>query len=277
MYTLVVPCTAEESRSILLLKCLVSDQSSYDYSEVKQSEADLIESGEINQKSSFISAKAGENPEVEEAPDYTDEDDEIQVADPLEPINRVFFYFNDKLYFWVLKPVASGYSAVIPEDIRIVVRNIFNNITTPVRFVNNLLQLKIKSAGIELLRFGTNTIAGVGGIADVAKSGFGLESQDEDFGQTLGVWGLGPGFYINWPIIGPSSLRDTIGLTGDYFLDPVNYVNPAIDRFAIKTGDRVNRTSLVLGEYEDIKEAAIDPYIAFRDIYYQYRTKKIKE
>ncbi len=100
--------------------------------------------------------------------------------------------------------------------------------------------------------------------------------QDEDFGQTLGIWGLGPGFYINWPFLGPSSLRDSVGYAGDYLFDPINYVTPLIDRYSIVISDRVNRTSLILGDYEEIKKDAIDPYTAFRDIYYQYRESKIE-
>ncbi len=131
------------------------------------------------------------------AEEQTEEDGEIAgengIADPLEPWNRAMFTVNDKLYFWVLKPVAKGYSAIVPEWGRVRVKNIFQNITMPVRFVNNLLQLKIKGAGTELLRFVFNTTAGVGGMFDVAKN-IDLEAQDEDLGQTLGVFGIGNGF-----------------------------------------------------------------------------------
>jgi ABC-type transporter lipoprotein component MlaA len=161
--------------------------------------------------------------------DPIQEDNELdRIADPLEPVNRVIFHFNDKLYFWLLRPVAKGYAAVLPEGVRISVRNFFNNISIPVRLVNNLLQLKIKWAGTELLRFGVNSTMGMLGLYDVAKNEMGISVNDEDFGQTLGVWGLGPGFFINWPFIGPSSLRDTAGSAGDYFLEPLNYLNPAI-------------------------------------------------
>jgi len=214
---------------------------------------------------------------AEEDEDYLDypeeEEEEEGIADPLEPVNRVFFYFNDRLYFWA--PVARGYAAVVPEGARISVRNFFNNITSPVRFVNCILQFKPSSAANELLRFGINSTAGILGLFDVARDEFGIKMQEEDLGQTLGVWGAGPGFYINWPVLGPSSLRDSIGYIGDSFLDPVNYVTPLVDRYSIVAGDRINRTSLRLGEYEEIKKDAIDPYAAFRDIYYQYRKSRI--
>ncbi|GBD97042.1 MAG TPA: VacJ family lipoprotein [Nitrospirae bacterium] len=210
--------------------------------------------------------------------EYLEEDDELDgIADPLEPVNRAFFYFNDKLYFWVLKPAAKGYSAAVPEEIRISIRNVFKNLAAPVRMANSLLQLKFKSAGNELLRFGINSTFGMLGLYDVAKDEMGIRMHDEDFGQTLGVWGVGPGIYITWPLLGPSTLRDTIGDAGDYFLDPVNYVNPLIDRYAVKGGDRINRTSLSLGDYEEIKKDALDPYDAVKDIYNQYRKSRIEK
>ena len=112
-------------------------------------------------------------------------------------------------------------------------------------------------------------------FADYAKDNMDIPMQDEDLGQTFGAYGAGPGFYINLPILGPSSLRDTLGIAGDYFLDPISYVTPTIDRIAIRAGDQINRTSLRLEDYENIKEDAIDPYLAFRDIYHQYRESKI--
>jgi phospholipid-binding lipoprotein MlaA len=201
---------------------------------------------------------------------------EETIADPLEPWNRVMFTFNDKLYFWVVKPVARGYSAVIPEWGRVRVSNVFQNVTMPVRFVNNLLQLKIRSAGTEVLRFVFNTIAGVGGMFDVAKN-IGLNPQEEDLGQTLGVYGIGNVLYLVWPVLGPSSLRDTVGTVGDYFLDPVNYITPTATRIGVHSLDYTNRASLHIGDYEDLKESALDPYIAFRNAYLQYRNNKIKE
>jgi len=209
----------------------------------------------------------------EENLDYPEVD---EIADPFEPVNRVFFTVNDKLYFWVLKPVAQGYSFLFPEPVRISVNHFFDNIATPIRFVNSLLQFKFKRAGKELLRFGINSTVGVLGIFDVAGDNEGIQvSEDEDFGQTLGVWGLGPGFYMNLPILGPSSLRDAVGSAGDQFLDPVNYVNPLIDRYAIKAGSGVNKASFKIGDYEDIKKDALDPYAAIRDIYHQYRKSKV--
>jgi phospholipid-binding lipoprotein MlaA len=223
----------------------------------------------------------GKTPVVTEASEeqgsaYEEIAEEKGIADPLEPWNRAMFTINDKLYFWVLKPVARGYSAVVPEWGRVRVKNIFQNITMPVRFVNNLLQLKIRGAGTELFRFVFNTTAGVAGMFDVAKN-IDLKAQDEDLGQTLGVYGIGNGFYLVWPVLGPSSLRDTVGTVGDYFLDPVNYITPTGSRIGVSSLDITNTTSLHIGDYEDIKEASLDPYVSFRDAYLQHRNSKIQE
>ena len=200
------------------------------------------------------------------------------IPDPFEPLNRAFFYFNDKLYFWGLRPAASGYSAVVPEAVRVSVRNFFSNVTTPIRLVNCLLQANFRCVGTETLRFFLNTTIGVAGFFDPAKTEFNIERKDKDFGQTLGVYGIGTGFYLVWPILGPSSLRDSFGFVGDFFLDPQNYLITSLPvNFAIKAYDQVNETSLALGEYEDLKSGALDPYTALKDAYFQYRQNKIKE
>jgi phospholipid-binding lipoprotein MlaA len=208
--------------------------------------------------------------------EYEEIAEEKGIADPLEPWNRMMFTFNDRFYFWVLKPVAQGYGAIVPEWGRVRINNMFHNVTMPIRFVNNLLQLKIDEAGIELIRFVLNTTAGVLGMFDVAKN-IDLKPHDEDLGQTLGKYGFGDGFYLVWPILGSSSLRDTAGLVGDYFLDPVSYITPMASSIGVRSVDMTNKTSLHIGDYEDLKESALDPYISFRNAYFQYRTNKIKE
>lgn len=199
------------------------------------------------------------------------------IADPLEPVNRVFFHFNDKLYFWVLKPIATGYKAVIPEDGRLGVQNFFSNLTTPARLVNCLLQARLKHAGNEAVRFFLNTTLGMAGFLDLGKTELKIEKQEADFGQTLGIWGMGPAFYINWPVLGPSTLRETIGYVGDLFLDPRTYLPNRPIYYAIRPIELVNETSLTLGEYENLKKAALDPYIALREAYHQFRQNKIKK
>jgi phospholipid-binding lipoprotein MlaA len=209
--------------------------------------------------------------------DWEEEEEAVRIADPMEPINRAVFHFNDKLYFWFLKPVATGYKWVVPEILRIAVRNFFTNVAMPVRVVNCILQGKFESSFNEVGRFLINSTAGMGGLVDVAKEIPELPSmQEEDFDQTLGVWGLGQGFFINVPVFGPSSVRGAFGQAADYFLDPASYLDSR-ERIAVGAGDAVNRTSLTIGDYESLKEAALDPYIALRDAYVQNRKKKIAE
>ena len=199
-----------------------------------------------------------------------------EIADPLEPFNRAMYQFNDRLYFWVLKPVAQGYGKVVPETARVSVSNFFTNVAFPIRFVNCLLQANFSGAAEELGRFTINTLWGVGGLLDPASSKeINLTKQDEDFGQTLGTYGLGQGFFINWPLLGPSSPRDTVGMVGDLFLTPSTYFSPWYAVAGIRAYEKVNSTSLKIGDYESLKEAAIDPYVAVRDAYIQYRLKKV--
>ena len=217
--------------------------------------------------------------DTDESADYpASDEDYVGISDPLEPVNRLFFHFNDKLYFWFLKPVASGYKVVVPEPARVSVKNFFSNLAFPVRFVNCILQGKLEGAAYEFSRFLTNSIIGFAGFFDVAEKHFDLKGYDEDLGQTLGSYGLGNGFYINWPFLGPSSVRDTIGDAGDYFLDPIYYADLKTKYDLAKRGfEKTNDTSLSIGDYEDLKRSAMDPYVAFRDAYFQYRRNKIKK
>ena len=206
------------------------------------------------------------------------EEPNVSIADPFEPINRVFFHFNDKLYFWVLKPVARGYKAVVPQPVRKGVKNFFNNLAFPIRFVNNVLQFKFEGAGYEVERFLINSTLGLAGFMDRAADQFDMKKYDEDLGQTLGSYGIGHGFYIDWPFLGPSSVTDTIGDVGDIFLDPVYYADLQTKyELAVKGYDRVNETSFRIGEYEDFKKSALDPYVALRNAYFQHRQSEIKK
>jgi phospholipid-binding lipoprotein MlaA len=204
--------------------------------------------------------------------------EEEDIADPMEGLNRAFFEFNDKLYFWLLKPVSTGYKAVVPEPARVGIKNFFHNVLFPVRFVNCLLQGKVEGAVNEFGRFLGNSVFGLAGFLDVIPEDSDMKRQDEDLGQTLGSWGLGPGFYMVLPFAGPSSLRDTFGMVGDGFLDPTYYLVPHVEYdVAIKAHDRVNDTSLRIGDYESLKKASLDPYVALRNAYHQHRRSKIAE
>ncbi|NCO68606.1 MAG: VacJ family lipoprotein [Nitrospirae bacterium CG_4_10_14_0_8_um_filter_41_23] len=210
-----------------------------------------------------------------------EEEDGPEIADPLVPFNRVMFHVNDKLYFWVLKPVTQVYSHIIPEDFRIVFSNAYDNLKAPVRMLNNLLQLRLKAAGNELIRFLFNSTAGIGGLGDVARDALGIKKQEADFGQTLGHYGVGHGFYIVLPVLGPSSLRDTVGFAGDRLMYPLTYVSkdvlPVEATVGIAAHEKVNDTSFRIGDYESFKESAVEPYVSMRDAFVQHRKKKVEQ
>ncbi|MEE8395720.1 MAG: VacJ family lipoprotein [bacterium] len=192
-------------------------------------------------------------------------------SDPLAGYNRVMTGFNDKLYFWIFRPVASGYQWVLPEFARRGVANFFKNLLFPVRFVNNILQLKGLHAGEEFLRFSLNSTVGVLGLWDPAAVWFDLEPRDEDFGQTLGHYGVGSGPHIVLPFLGPSNLRDTLALVPDFAFDPISVVYPLEQGITVRVYEEVNYTSLHIGEYENLKRDALDLYPFLRDVYEQNR------
>jgi phospholipid-binding lipoprotein MlaA len=233
------------------------------------------------QKADTVAAEP--SPQIDEtgsAPeDVEDNSESVEshgaISDPLEPINRVFFGFNDKLYYWFYKPVAGVYNKIAPEPVRVGFQNFFLNVLFPVRFVNSLLQAKFTGAGNEIGRFFINTTLGLAGFIDIAGKKFGIKPSDEDFGQTLAFYGLGQGIYINWPLLGPSSAVDTVGLAGDFFLDPGYYFLDFNSGVAEKSFKTFNDSSLVLADYQNLKDSALDPYIAVRDAYIQYRHNKI--
>lgn len=227
------------------------------------------------------SAVAGDDvavPQDEADPyDYEfEEDDGEIIADPLEPVNRAIFAFNDKLYFYVLKPTARAYR-VLPQGARVSVSNFFSNLATPIRMVNALLQFRLLDAGSELLRFGVNTTVGIGGLFDPARKYLGLREKDEDFGQTLGNYGVGQGFYLVLPVLGPSSARDGVGRFLDgYYLDPVVVVpDETAEVVALKALDTVNYVSLDKDTYEVIKRESLDPYTFVKNAYAQSRAGKV--
>jgi phospholipid-binding lipoprotein MlaA len=203
------------------------------------------------------------------------DEDEVLISDPLEPMNRAFFWFNDKLYFYLLKPVARGWRWITPEPWRIGVQNVFSNLATPVRFINAGLQGKFNDAGNELTRFVVNSTIGIGGLFDTAKDHFDIRKKDEDTGQTLGHYGVGPGFYLVLPIFGPSNARDAVGLVVDSRMDILFYISEGRTYWGLKAFDKVNDLSLDRDTYEGIKRDALDSYLFVRDAFIQYRQNKI--
>jgi phospholipid-binding lipoprotein MlaA len=216
----------------------------------------------------------------EDEDEWLDEDDTQKlalIADPIEPFNRAMFSFNDKLYTWVLRPVTLGYRKVAPEPVRLGVRNFFTNLATPIRFTNCLLQGKGKAATVEATKLIFNSTFGLLGFIDIFEDRPEMQPDKEDFGQTLGRWGVGSGFYIVWPILGSSDLRDTVGLAGDTVLDPLTYVDNTKVALSLRGYERINRLSFHIEDIDAAKKAAFDPYEATRNFYIQLRQSKIKK
>jgi phospholipid-binding lipoprotein MlaA len=202
----------------------------------------------------------------------------VSVWDPLESFNRDMFALNDTFYVAILRPVTRGYRFVVPSDVRIPIRNFFDNLMAPVRIANCLLQAKWRAAGGEVGAFFINSTAGVFGFGDPAQRYPAFNPPEEDMGQTLAVWGVPNGPFLVIPLLGFYTARDFGGWLGDTYFDPLFYTamnwEIVVGRLAVKT---VNNTSFRLGDYEAVKAAAIDPYIAFRSGYVQFRQKKVQE
>lgn len=200
------------------------------------------------------------------------------IPDPIEGWNRAMFTFNDAVIEYVARPAYKGYVYVTPDFMRSGIKNFFHNAAFPVRFVNNLLQGRGKAAGVEMSRFVLNTTAGLGGFIDVARHHKPIVPvEDEDMGQTFGVWGFGEGFYIVWPLLGPSTTRDTAGMVGDYFLYPASYIKPWEVGIGVRAVNTFNDLDEVLDLYDQLKSAAIEPYSSVRDAYVQYRRARIEK
>lgn len=196
--------------------------------------------------------------------------------DPIEPFNRVVYEFNDTLDRVLIKPVAKGYRAVMPAPVDRGITNFFGNLSDVGSAVNNLLQFKLTRAASDVGRVLVNSTVGVLGFFDVA-SNMNLEKHNEDFGQTLGAWGVGPGPYIVLPVLGPSDGRDTIGLVVDWYTDPVTYVDPTRLRNGLIVLRGIDKRADLLGASRVVEEAALDKYEFVRDSYLQKRRNAVHD
>ena len=201
-------------------------------------------------------------------------DDYQDPRDPLEGWNRLVYDFNDVLDRTLIRPLAEGYQAVIPAPLNRGVTNFFSNLADIQSAINNLLQFKLKRAGSDLGRVTVNTTMGVFGLVDVA-SNLNLQKYGEDFGQTLGVWGVGEGPYIVLPLLGPSSARGVAGRVGDWFTDPVNYISSGRVRYGLIALRALDKRANLLGASRVMEEAALDPYSFVRDAYLQKRRNDV--
>lgn len=197
--------------------------------------------------------------------------------DPIEPVNRGFFWFNDKFYRYALKPVARGYRAVVPEPGRKAVGNVFTNLGAPVRIANNVLQGKVVGTLDELGIFLANSTFGLGGVFDLHMET--RKPSPEDFGQTLGYYGIPAGPYLVLPFVGSLNLRDGVGRVVDSYVEPVSspyYMKMyQYEELAVVVGERINALSLDKDTYETVTREALDPYATIRDAYMQNRAAKI--
>ena len=209
---------------------------------------------------------------IEGAP-ASEEDDN----DPWERFNEKVFEFNRQTDRYVLKPVAKVYSVIMPEPFQVMIANGFDNISFVPRMVNSLLQGKWGGASRELSRFLINSTAGIGGLFDAAKY-WGIEKSREDFGQTLGVWGVSPGPYLIVPFMEPMTVRDGIGRGVDSFMNPLSYFIPFLwVGISLKLGEIVNDRALNLDLFQGFEESVIDLYSAVRHGYLRRREQLIKE
>ena len=194
--------------------------------------------------------------------------------DPLEVPNRMFFAFNEALDFMIFRPIAVTYSFVVPLGVRNTVRNFLRNLRTPVTLANDLLQGDLDRAGVTLARFFLNSTIGMLGLIDIAAIE-GYPYHSEDFGQTLGTYGAGEGFYLVLPILGPSNLRDAGGRIVDIFLDPLTYIAPREVGLARAGTEGIDFRSRNIEELDALEADSLDFYARIRSLYRQNRESEI--
>lgn len=195
-------------------------------------------------------------------------------SDPWEPFNRVVFQFNEDFDTAFLKPIAKGYQAITPAPVDLGITHFFENVADVRNAVNNALQFKMTRAATSVGRILVNSTVGVLGFVDVA-SNLNMPKYTEDFGQTLGTWGLAPGPYIVLPFLGPSTGRDTLGLVGDWYTDPLTYVNDGEVAWGLKALRIIDRRADLLAASKVLEQAALDPYLFVRDAFLQRRRSDI--
>ena len=206
------------------------------------------------------------------------DDDPVADYDPWQPFNEAMFVVDhDVLDRFVMKPAATGWRAVVPDLARRSLGNAFDNVAMPKRFVNNMLQGRLLGASRELARFVVNTTVGVAGLFDVAGTQLHLDSSEADTGQTLGVYGIGPGPYLVLPTLPPLTVRDGIGYGVDGFLDPLGQFTPLVAAITLSVVQQVNERSLNLEWFRDVEDTALDLYSAVRNAYLQRRQRSIDD
>lgn len=202
-----------------------------------------------------------------------------QNDDPLEPMNRKLYSFNNALDTYFMKPVAQGWRYAVPRPVRNHVGDFLSNLHTPVVFINDILEAKSRRAGDSLVRFVVNSTIGLGGIFDIA-TGWGYPEHEADFGITLALWGVGSGPFLYLPVLGPSDPRDAAGFGVGIVSDPFFWIGQGAAVTAL--GDArtavtiVNTRADLLKPIDEVKRMALDPYATFRSLYRQHREAAIQ-
>lgn len=236
-------------------------------------------------------AAAAAGPAVDDAEDEEDEYAQPAVRDPFERVNRSVFKFNDGLFRHVVRPISRGYEAVTPAPLRRGLVSFFDNVRFPVRFAGCVLQGKLERAAAETGKFVVNTTAGVGGFVRVSDRIKPLRVPEEDIGQALGKWGLPAGPFIVLPVLGPANPREILGRAGDYVLTPTTWGSGSVVpeewhvmedissewRLAISALDAISAFPELVSTYETFSKSALDPYVAFRNGFLQYREAAIRK
>ncbi len=247
---------------------------------------------ELAKTEPLVLPAAGGAPEDESqaATDYDPLDDDYEyddfpvsdsiIADPIEPWNRFWFGFNDVLYRGVFSPINKGYEAVTPWEFRQGMRNFFRNLLFPVRLINCLLQGEFMDAGVETSRFILNTTLGFGGLMNPGARAKPLWSDEPDVvdtAQTFGRWGMGEGFYIVWPVLGPATVRTSLGMVGDAAMNPMTYVTPTWIPWAASGGRGLANLGGILENYNSVRRIAVEPYLAIRSAFVQSSRARIEQ
>ena len=252
--------------SMLLLSACAGNKAQYVHVPGQQSE----QSSSVTQQAEQESFDEFDDPAIADT----------HIADPFEPWNRMWFHFNDFLLLQVLKPLHAGYSAITPKDMRTGLSNAANNLQAPIRIVNSVLQGEFAQAVVEFGRFLVNSTAGIGGLAVIVPEEDALvpiNLRNANFGGTLATWGVGEGFYLVWPLFGPSTARDTVGIVGDtvayplfWASEPRGGLDPLV-AFSISGGLRFNSIDQTIKAYEALTKSALEPYVAVREAYVNSR------
>jgi phospholipid-binding lipoprotein MlaA len=246
-----------------------------------------VELSEVNKHKPDISMEmvgapndSGEEEANEELEDdfFDDGGEDEAIYDPIEPLNRWVWSFNEKLYDNVMDPVARGYSNVLPEPVRIIIKNFFSNLTEPIALVSSAAQNNKKKVDRSIGRFLINSTLGIGGLFDPAGKIFNIKKANEDFDQALGYYNVPTGAYIMLPIFGPTTTRGIVGKISQVFLTPEFVFGIDILKTAgARSGEMVNEISFNVGQKEELDSFALDTYTSVKDYYIQRRKALIKE